>query len=317
MSAALPLAVRGRRLLRITACAAAILVALLLTRAANIHAHANLVRSDPAANSLVATSPSEVVLEFREAPELDFADVVLYDAEGNVVLEAPLQASPQGELVTLFEPPSLPNGTYTVAWRVVSTVDGHATQGFFAFSVGERSAAPAEVSGIGTDPPPKALSVFSRWLTLSGIVLAVGVTGFVLGVVRPGNLLSQTGAATTGSLRWLWWTTVLVLLVGAVLALMVQAWRSAGGFSAGIDSLVDLVSDTRFGHTWLARILLVGFMLELTLLLDRHLFSSNRLKLVPWALLALSALGVAATLSLGSHAAASEDWTCWVLSPTG
>ena len=31
----------------------------------------------------------------------------------------------------------LPNGTYTVAWRNLSTVDGHTIRGTFFYSVGE------------------------------------------------------------------------------------------------------------------------------------------------------------------------------------
>ena len=50
--------------------------------------------------------------------------------------------------------PNLPNGTYTVTWRVFSAVDGHRTAGTFAFTVGP---APGRSPPTSATPPPPPL----------------------------------------------------------------------------------------------------------------------------------------------------------------
>ena len=112
-------------------------------------AHANLVRSIPAANAVLDASPPELRLWFSEAPEPRFSEVQLLDRAGKpVVALGPLRPDPsdQSELAASLQP--LPPGVYTVVWRATSAIDGHGTMGSFAFVVGREQ---VPVGGLG--PP--------------------------------------------------------------------------------------------------------------------------------------------------------------------
>lgn len=275
-----------------------------------MEAHANLAGSEPAAGEVVPSSPTEIRLEFTETTEPDFTSARLFNAAGEMVMESPLTPVGGDDLLLSFSPPPLENGTYTVVWRNVSSVDGHPRNGSFTFHVGERSqgdVAPVDIGDAGG--PPKALSVFSRWFTFASHVLLVGIAACAAFVLIPA--LRQTGSpsdlwTTLGRrLSRLWWGALVAAITAAVVALVMQAWRSAGGFSDGLDAIDGLVSDTRFGRFWLARIVLLGVIAYASLLLERRLF---RQPVMPaWLLAFGGSLGLVATISLVSHAAASSD----------
>src|SRR5439155_20826033 len=88
----------------------------------------------------------------------------------------------------------LPNGVYTVAWRVVSRVDGHVTAGAFSFGVGvsPAGARPPAGSASAGSPSPSVLAVAGRWAFYWGLALLMG--GAVVGTVilrglPPGGLV--------------------------------------------------------------------------------------------------------------------------------
>ena len=78
----------------------------------------------------------------------------------------------------------VPDGTYTVAWKNVSTVDGHRVRGSFVFAVGQPlSAVPVQVEG-----QPLLQSPFSPllgWLVFLGALAMTGGLVFELLVTRP------------------------------------------------------------------------------------------------------------------------------------
>jgi copper transport protein len=167
----------SRRPIAALRAAAAIFVAasIWLIAPAAVAAHAELVESTPAANASVLESPDELELHFTEPvdPELVFVD--LLDAQrqpveglGDIAVEA------DGRVARLGLP-HLPDGVYTVSYQVVSTVDGHASIGSFAFVVdptgtqGPPSAGPA-----ATTPAVDARAVAARWLGLTGALVALG-----------------------------------------------------------------------------------------------------------------------------------------------
>ena len=289
---------------------------LLLVRPATTEAHAALLRSTPGAGELVPASPTEIVLQFAETTERDYTVAELYDAAGKLVVEAPLVPEDQGGLVLSFTPPALADGTYTVVWRNVSAVDGHALRGSFTFYVGERSQEPVvSIGDLASGGPPKALSVFSRWATFAAHSLLLGIAACVLFVLAPALRTTQASDALRKPLGRaigrLWWGSLAFAILASVLAVLMQAWRSAGGFSDGLDGISALVSHSRFGHIWLAKMLLLGLMAYATLLLDRGLFGGIRRSFgattVAWLPMLAGGLGLATTISLGGHAAASHD----------
>jgi copper transport protein len=265
----------------------------------------------------VPVAPSEIILEFTETTDPEFTTAQLYDSNATLIHEAPLLPRDDSGLVLAFTPPPLADGTYTVVWRNVSAVDGHPLKGSFSFHVGERSqGGPAPVAGLSAGGPPKALSVFGRWATFAAHVLLVGIAASAALVLAPA--LARTDAPSSlvtalGRLvARLWWGSMVAAVLAAVLAVVLQAWRSAGAFSDGLDALSTLVADTRFGHLWLVRIVLLGLMAYGTLLVDRRLFGGAGLRTpwyraTDWLVMLAAGLGLMATMSLNSHAAASSD----------
>lgn len=104
------------------------------------HAHAKLVKSEPARRAVLKHSPPQVRLWFNEKLEPSFCVLRVTDAAGKPVTDrAARVAQPEGRLLIL-ELPALAEGTYTVAFEVLS-IDGHTVKSAFAFSVRRPSGA--------------------------------------------------------------------------------------------------------------------------------------------------------------------------------
>lgn len=129
---------RGIRLfhpMTLTRMAGALLAAALfaLTPAAPAWAHNQLRSADPAPDATVATAPMQVVVEFTESLNPTFTSIVITDVGARRVPTTEPAVSGTRGSVTFTQP--LGDGTYTVAYRVVSR-DGHPVQGAYSFTVG-------------------------------------------------------------------------------------------------------------------------------------------------------------------------------------
>jgi copper transport protein len=109
-------------------------IALLLGARSIAFAHATLLRSEPAADSHLAASPSRVRLVFSEALEITLVKLSIVRADGSVI---PLSATGDPHDVNAVIAPvnELASGAYRLQWRVVSA-DGHPVEGSFSFFVG-------------------------------------------------------------------------------------------------------------------------------------------------------------------------------------
>lgn len=98
------------------------------------YAHAKLEASSPKANSVLATSPAALRLQFNEPVELAFSKVRLVNDTNAVIAPRTItldKASPKVMVATL---PPLKSGPYRVQWTAL-TRDGHKVKGEFAFRV--------------------------------------------------------------------------------------------------------------------------------------------------------------------------------------
>ncbi|MER7272698.1 copper resistance CopC family protein [Micromonospora carbonacea] len=135
---------------RAAAAAALAALAVLVAPAAPAAAHNSLAAATPAADTRLAEPPSEITVRFLQKLDPGLTTVVLSDATRRVVpTGAPVVA---GTRATVAVAGTLPDGTYTVAYRVVST-DGHPVQGSYRFTV---ATAPAPASAPHTAPPTAA-----------------------------------------------------------------------------------------------------------------------------------------------------------------
>jgi copper transport protein len=145
-------------------------------------AHGVLRSSSPAHGANLEAPPSEVVLTFSEPVHPQASSAEVLDSQGRVVSRGH-EVTPDGRTLRI-RVEQLPRGAYTVRWKVVSRVDGHATSGLVSFGV---RAAP-EASGPLVEGPPW-WQVLLRWLGyLSALTLA--------GTLAFGELILPAAGAT-------------------------------------------------------------------------------------------------------------------------
>jgi methionine-rich copper-binding protein CopC len=107
---------------------------LLLLPAARVSAHAFLERSDPAVGGKIHSVPAAVRIWFTAAIEPAFSRIQVFDATGKQVDKNNTHSDPSSRSFLQVSLPRLGQGTYKVAWDVVS-VDTHATKGQFTFQI--------------------------------------------------------------------------------------------------------------------------------------------------------------------------------------
>ncbi|PPA60240.1 copper resistance CopC family protein [Micromonospora chalcea] len=128
--------------------AALFTAALLLVPATPAAAHNSLQEATPARDARLTTAPTQVTLRFLQRLNPAFTTITLRDStDRQVPASAPAVDGATGT-VTIEEP--LGNGTYTVAYRVVSR-DGHPVQGSYRFTVADPAAPPAAAPSPATD----------------------------------------------------------------------------------------------------------------------------------------------------------------------
>lgn len=157
---------------------------LLLAPKAPVHAHADLVETDPKNSQTLETAPEHITLTFNEdvtlleSTELRSETTVAYDASVNA------------NVVTINPRDPLRNGTWTLAWRIVSA-DGHPVGGTLRFNIGEPG---AHVNGATTTTRHKEPILLDRVLeALTWLGLATGA-----GLLLAGKRRRSTGPLAIG-----------------------------------------------------------------------------------------------------------------------
>ncbi|MGH2795489.1 MAG: copper resistance protein CopC [Actinomycetota bacterium] len=213
----------------------------LLLFAPGAGAHALLQSSDPPAGAQVDGAPESIVLTFSEDPEVSLSTVRVLDTSGASFESGKPIRVPSKARTIRVPVRELPKGVYTVAWRVLSRVDGHVTGGAFAFGVGvspQGSTPPPTATAV--TPPVSAAEVSGRWLFYVGLFGLIG-GAWIAGFAFPG--------APDGSRRF---TAASWIVSAAGLVLLGLAQRSAAGVSLG-----DLLG-TPIGHALIWRAAGIG-----------------------------------------------------------
>lgn len=287
------------RLLR-SALLLALLLALMAAGVAS--AHADLVRSNPAANSTLETAPAAITLDFSEAIEPSFSKITVLFEDGTLVDNGDSAVSPidpQQLIVSLSE---TRQGTYIVSWRVLSAVDGHITSGAFVFSVGKpiNQAVGADQAGGAVTSP---IDMLARALTFIGQALIVGLVAFRWLVWRPALQSAQldeaVDAATEQANTRLMVVALALTAIGAIIVLVSQ--------SALNDTTIPAWLGTRVGRVWIGRVatlIAIGVLAQDFAATGRALTSKGRgVRLTDAAVIWLSAQVLFLT-TLTSHSAA-------------
>jgi copper transport protein len=257
-------------------------------------AHATLVGTLPSNDAVLDSPPKAVVLRFDEEIS-SFADSVRVFDEDVERVETGSLETPTSDSISVDLPEDLANGTYVVAWHVLSA-DSHPIRGAFAFSVGGGPVAnTADIVQAVLDQEADSESVdlalaITRYIGLALILVAVGGAFFLAFVVDPREL------------RPAWhWTALAV--AGVLLALDSIAWIALTGVKAAGFGLGELfrwslsqdVVETGFGRAWAIRALL-GVALAVVAVV------AHRRRSAPATLLLFLGSAIAVTPALSGHA---------------
>lgn len=168
-------------------------------------AHAYLLRSSPAANSLVRTPPQRVWLEFSEAINPSTSRLLVVDAGNREVDHRDVHAGGSNDTVMTVTLPVLAAGTYVVVWRAESADDGHITGDSFYFRIarpdGSAPPVPAHLPsgqspvagsagaiGAGTLDGPTTVQALATWLAFLALTFWVGGVIWETWILPPAGL---------------------------------------------------------------------------------------------------------------------------------
>ncbi|MDQ0386808.1 copper transport protein [Streptomyces sp. DSM 42143] len=274
----------------------AALVLLVLGGAGPASAHAALRSTDPGDGSVLQRAPRHVTLTFTESVGLRDDSFRVLDPGGHRVRTGEAgRADGRSDTARVTLPGRLGEGTYTVAWRVVSA-DSHPVSGAFTFSVGKPSASTAPVDPGPTENPLTAtLHKIARYLAHLAAALLIGTAAFVA-LCRPPDT-----APLRRPLVASWWT----LLAATVALLLLRAPYEAGtGPSAVLD--VSALGDTATTRPGALLLLRLALLVPVALFLTRTSRTARRRvpTPVPAAVGAALAVGLALTWSAAEHASA-------------
>jgi copper transport protein len=268
-------------------------VAVLAMTAAPASAHASLEGSQPDSSAVLAAAPTEIVLKFDEQVEVSLGGITLLDQKGdNVAVGAPehVDGDPTRIRATV---PALANGTYVVAWRVISA-DSHPAQGAFSFVV---------VTGDQVDINALAQQAFgSRDGRVSPLLGAARLAGFVGLAGLIGGLAFLAIVWPAGTAKWparrIVWFAWLVFVLSTAAAFGLEGPYAAGrNVGHAFDpSLWRAVARTRYGTWMIVRLVVAVVAGGLVATLRFHRALAWRLGVVA------SALVIALSFAMAGHA---------------
>ncbi|WP_369161741.1 copper resistance CopC/CopD family protein [Streptomyces sp. R02] len=226
------------------------LLILLLTGTAPASAHAALRASDPEDGSVVKAPPTHITLTFTESVGLLDDSFRVYGPDNRRVhMEEPEHAAGSADTARAALPRDLDEGTYTVAWRVVSA-DSHPVSGAFTFSVGKPSPTPpAAPADHAEHPVTKSLYDTGRYLAYLAAALLIGTVAFAA-LCRPPD-----PGPLRAPLLFGWWT--LLVTTGALLILRAPYEKGTSPATALDLSAFPDTLDGRPGLALLSRMALL------------------------------------------------------------
>jgi methionine-rich copper-binding protein CopC len=133
-------------------------------------AHAELVSSQPAADEVLDTPPSSVVVTFDSELDPDTSEIVVADADGTIVGEGGVDLDVADRNVLRAAASMTGDDEYHVTWSAGS-IDGHVASGEFAFRVGPEPT--AGVANTALPVPGSGTAAVGALLLLVALALAV------------------------------------------------------------------------------------------------------------------------------------------------
>ena len=286
--------IRTRRLLAGFVAA----IALVLAVAGPASAHATLERTDPSDGSVLAVQPAVIAAQFDESVGVSADSLRVFNPSGQRVDNGLTTHGAQNDIITVSLRSGLGNGTYTVAWHVVSA-DSHPVSGAFTFSVGAPSRTTVNVANIVTRSSTAVGVIYgtARWAAYLSFALLAGTVVFLA-------LCWPKGSTSRSSFRVIvvGWVT---LVASSVIQLLLQGIYASGLPASRIfdPSVIQTTTATRFGSTIEIRLLILAIAAPAVTIGVQQLANLTFSQRMRSAALALAGtLGLAATWAATGHA---------------
>lgn len=258
-----------------------------------VSAHGLLLRSNPEANAVLEQSPIQVELFFSEPAEPELSSIAVYDSNNLIVDADDVRVDPADPKRMTVSLRSLPDGVYTVTWKMVSTIDGHQTIGTYPFAVGNANANAVKAIQQSSTARLPFSALLSKFLLLASLALLVGQRLFIELIWNPALKSNPSDVARPT----VWITLRRIGLIGVLLSIGIGMLSQAGQTIGNELALPwnpevgRILTETRLGLIWLTRLALamlavwlaggketslkkwIGFFVNLALLLTVALTS--------------------------------------------
>jgi copper transport protein len=294
-------------------------------------AHAILLRSDPAKDSVLSIAPKQVRIWYSEALNPAFSTAVVVNGENKRVdnRDAHVSSNDQTEMDVTLQP-NLPPAVYIVIWRTDSAADGHILRGSFIFSVANADGtvptlAPGSNPGAnvlgggnltglytGQFDGPTVFNLIMITLVELGAIFWMGAQLWINFVLTTSAEAHAEERNTNEQVhrrfeRYFSLPTLIVLFLANIGVLIGQALNLTGGDLPSAISptlLVGLATSGRFGIYWMMRevVILLAIILAIYMILQQQRSRIAKTALPIANLILASALLIAITMS--GHAAA-------------
>jgi copper transport protein len=306
----------------------------------DVSAHAILLRSDPARDSVLSASPSQIRMWFSEDLNPTFSTAYVVNAANSAANvqknikthvdkgDAQISATDTREMDISLKP-DLPSAVYVVLYRTQSAQDGHILYGSFLFTIAAANGPIPTFTGTiplqgafggssnsnGQLDGPTLFSFLMTTLVDLGAVFWVGAQLWRIFVIPDLQSEDQGQQEIIHQIeqrfnRHFSWSALLLILlanigvlVGQALTLTSGQWGSALAPSL----LISLVARGQFGTYWIMRevVTLVALIVSLCLLMIKQV-SSRVISAITWAHFALG-IALLSALTLSGHAAATSS----------
>lgn len=253
------------------------------------YGHATIVKTEPTNGQQIKDPPSEITIHYSEGVQL--AEISVFDSNGNKKSQRPHIDSTDNRIVkTPLQ--EIGDGVYTVSWQVLS-VDGHTTNDNFFFIVGDEIPSRSiflelytqkqVIYSVSFEEP------FFRWLTLSSLVILVGMPVSMILVIQADtrNLLLEKKKKFLRNV--LVYGSIIIAVSATILAVkqMSSVYTSINlenfftfissllGISwmaklVLIFSLIGILASTKSWKIWIASAIAAGIMTQLIISLTSH-----------------------------------------------
>jgi methionine-rich copper-binding protein CopC len=265
-------------------------------------AHATPVNYIPESGAVLENFPQRLQILFTESVEPDASSIIVYGPDGSRV-ESNVHVFESDPHAFLADLKNVGNGTYAVAWQVVSADDGHFSRGGYNFSLGAPSinlnlqSSTIEVAHSSTWP--EALAIAAE---LIGQALLLGIVMVFAFLVR--KFIPNRQKAQEIYTRLIKGGVVLVVM-GAIAYLCYKATLLQA--QAGGEWFINLLKfmQTQAGRHTIFRLVMTLVLLGLFASVKKKIFTAQRFSVYEVMLLVLI-IGMQYSRAAISHAAAQE-----------